>query len=132
MIKKLLAIAAVAMAGLLSAPQAEAGHSGLNTTYRSGQSSCGCPIYTKRFVRGYDCRRQPIFGYSRVPISHGSSCRHNVRHRGNSHRPVIQRSSHRGHNHSPRIVISSRSYPSRGYSRRGSSFSFSIGGSSCR
>ncbi len=134
MIQRLLAIAAVAVSGLLSAPQAEAGHCSQSITYRSGHSSCGCPIYTKRYVRGYDCHRQPIFGYSRVPFCHGSSCRHNVRHQSRRyHGPVIHRSSHsHGHNHSPRIVISSRSYPSRGYSRRGSSFSFSIGGRSCR
>ncbi|MFP6880046.1 MAG: hypothetical protein VCA34_03800 [Roseibacillus sp.] len=122
MIKRILAIAAVAFAGLLTAPNAEAGHPvGPSITYRSGCSSCGCPIYTRRFVRCYDHHGHPIYGYSHVPFSHGSSCRLRRVHGHHphlNHAPVYHHTSSR--HCAPRIVISSRS---RGHH---SSFSFGI------
>lgn len=88
MIQRLLAIATVASAALLMTPKAEAGHScDTGYVYRSGYSSCGCPIYTKRYVRGYDCYRRPIYGYIRLDLRHGSSCRHHHAHRNH---PVYQ------------------------------------------
>jgi hypothetical protein len=118
MIKKLLTIAAVASAGLLAAPNADAGRSSHSDhTYRSGASSCGCPVYTTRFVRGYDCYRRPIFGYRQAPFSHGSSCRH----RASGHRH--SNAYHTPHRHPSRsgsqIVVGNRGF----------SLSFSTGGS---
>jgi hypothetical protein len=122
MIKKLLAIAAVATAGLLSTTRADAGHSShASTTYRSGHSSCGCPIYTQRFVRGYDCYRRPIFGYSQVPISHGRSCGHRVVHHPRPcppPAPVYRH--HRSHGHGVSVSIG----------RPGISIGFGTGGHS--
>ena len=130
MIQRLLAIVAVAVTGLLSAPQAEAGHSSLSITYRSGFTSCGCPIYTKRYVRGYDCYRRPIFGYTQLPIRHGSSCRHRAVHRPTYHSQVRSRSSHV---YRPRISISSRSYGHSGHARRNVGRHYGRShGSSCR
>ncbi|MDE0594179.1 MAG: hypothetical protein OSB65_02930 [Roseibacillus sp.] len=109
MIHKLFAIATVAFVGLLATPNAEAGHSThASITYVSGHASCGCPIQTRRYVRTYDCYRRPIFGYSRVAFSHGSSCRLRAHSRSpHSHGPVIHRTTH---SCGPRIVISSRSH----------------------
>ena len=128
MIPRLLSLAAVALAVLISTPSAEAGHGHLSITYRSGYASCGSPIYTTRYVRGYDCYRRPIYGYYRHPVSsRGSSCgvrthstySHNRGSSCNSSRGVTHR-SHRSY--SPRIVVSSRSYPSRS-NYRGRSYS---------
>ena len=69
MIKTLITVAALALTGLLSAPRAEAGHSHTSITYRSGFTSCGSPIYTRRYVRGYDRCGRPVFGYARVPVT---------------------------------------------------------------
>ena len=132
MFKILLIIAAVALPGLMSAPRAEAGPSHHSITYRSGTTSCGCPIYTRRFVRGYDSCRRPIYGYQRVSPAQGRSCRHSSSyrrtvHRGHCHGPVTRRPVRV---YPPRVVLSSRSAPRRCY--RGTSFSFSIGGGSFR
>ncbi|MFP6896189.1 MAG: hypothetical protein VCA38_06280 [Roseibacillus sp.] len=125
MIKRILAIAAVAFAGLLTAPNAEAGHTvETSITYRSGYASCGCPIYTRRFVRSYDHHGHPIYGYSHVPFPHGSSCRLRTVHGHHphlNHAPVYHHTS--SHHYAPRIVISSRS---RGHHGHHSSFSFGI------
>lgn len=130
MIKKLFTIAAVAVTGLLAAPQAEAGHSThASVTYVSGHASCGCPIQTRRYVRSYDCYRRPIFGYSRVPFSHGSSCRLRSQarsHSNHNHGRALHRSSYSS---GARIVIGSRSYQSR---NRGSRSYSSSRGRTCR
>lgn len=102
MIKTLPLLAIAALLALLSAPRAEASHG--SVTYRSGYSSCGCPIYTTRYVRGYDCYRRPIYGYTRAPISHGRSCRH----RAHVHRPTVYRSSTCSPVTRSRIVVRSR------------------------
>ncbi|MDP7655017.1 MAG: hypothetical protein QF706_03040 [Roseibacillus sp.] len=126
MTKILLTIAAVALTGLISAPRAEAGHSSPSITYRSGCASCGCPVYTRRYVRGYDCHGHPVFAYSRVPQSHGHSCRHRAQHHNHHSRAVISRSTHCSQ---PRITLSS--HRSHGRSS-GISFRFSLGGRTCR
>ena len=119
--KRLLAIIATALTGLFAAPdKAEAGHPPTCHTYRSGYSSCGCPIYTKRYFRGYDCYRRPVYCYVQVPVSHGSSCRSRSHHHGYSHGLSRTRYSHypnyssrTGYRYSPRLSFSYRS----GYSR---------------
>jgi hypothetical protein len=129
MIKNLLAIAAVATAGLLAAPLADAGPSSRSSyTYRSGQSSCGCPVYTVRYVRGYDCYRRPIFAYRRAPLSHGHGCRHHQHVYRSHYAPPVQAyyrqapSRYYGSRISSgggsiRIGIGSSGYYQRGYSR---------------
>ena len=115
--KKLVAIIAAAITGLITLPtEAEAGHGHAAYTYRSGHSACGCPIYTKRYFTGYDCHRRPVYRYAAVPVVH--RCRshacppvhyrhHNyykhsryhrpVRRPGYAHRPVVRR----GHGYRP-------------------------------
>ncbi len=51
-------------------------HCGSSYTYRSGHASCGCPIYTKRIVSGYDCYNRPIYRYCGVPIVHRCNNKH--------------------------------------------------------
>ncbi|MBL49975.1 MAG: hypothetical protein CMP28_13640 [Roseibacillus sp.] len=132
MFKTLFLVAAVALPGLFCAPRAEAGPLHQSVTYRSGTTACGCPIYTRRYVRGYDSCRRPIYGYCRVPLSHGRTCRHVSSYRRSSYRshchgPVIRRTVRA---YQPRVILSSRSSSRRCY--RGTSFSFSIGGISFR
>ncbi|MCP5536958.1 MAG: hypothetical protein H7A51_12095 [Akkermansiaceae bacterium] len=71
-------------------------------TYLSGNTACGCPVYTKRVFVGYDCYHRPIYRYYSVPVVH--RCRshyrptyhnhpgHGSRYYNNSRYP-----SHRGH-----------------------------------
>ena len=120
--KKLIAIAATALVGLVAFPEsAEAGRSSVSYTYQSGRSSCGCPIYTKRYVRSYDCYRRPIYRYARVPVVHRCSS-HSGRHHS-SHSGYYHRSSHGRSHVTPHYRHSSR-HPvrptyNRGYSGRG-------------
>lgn len=85
--KKLLTMLAVAVAATLATPKAEAGRTHVSVTIRTGTASCGCPIYSKRYVRGYDCYRRPVYGYTRLSFRHNTRyCRH---HRpSHYHRPV--------------------------------------------
>ncbi|MFD2158747.1 hypothetical protein ACFSW8_07555 [Rubritalea tangerina] len=49
-------------------------------TYVSGYTSCGCPIYTKRVVRYYDCHGHPVYGYYRQPVTHRCKRSHGHHH----------------------------------------------------
>jgi hypothetical protein len=90
--KKLIAIIATAVTGLIVFPQeAEAGHAQVSITYRSGHSACGCPMYTKRYFSGYDCYRRPVYRYVGVPLVH--------RCRGHAGPPAHYR-NHNYYNHS--------------------------------
>lgn len=107
--KSLLATALAILAGFLATPDtAEAGihlRAGSGHTYVSGHASCGCPIYTKRVIRSYDCYNRPIYSYYRQPFS--CNCRRAV-----YRQPVRQRShySSRTTYVSPRFVQSRRSH----------------------
>ena len=119
--RTLLIITATALAGLLLPQTAEAGYSSCNTgyTYQSGRSSCGCPVYTRRVVAGYDCYNRPVYRYYSVPVVH--RCRHTRSHSYTSH---YTPSRHYGY---------SRSYSSRSNYHRGSySRSSRSRGRSCR
>ena len=50
-------------------------------TYRSGWTSCGCSVYTKRVFTGYDCYHRPIYRYYRVPVVHRCQSHHNPHYR---------------------------------------------------
>ena len=68
---KSIAIIAAAVTGLVAIPQtAEAGHSRAGYLYQSGHASCGCPVYTNRFLVRYDCYRRPVYRHVRVPLVH--------------------------------------------------------------
>jgi len=123
MIKILSAAIALAIIGIISSPRAEAGHSRNYITYHAGYAPNGCKVYTKRYLRGYDCHGRPVFTYARSPIVHGY--------------PSHSRPPH--YSPRPRTVIIPRAIPSppprvavRGYRplRRSSgvSFRFSFGG----
>ncbi|NIP98771.1 MAG: hypothetical protein GWO24_37360 [Akkermansiaceae bacterium] len=121
MIRKTLTIAMLALAGAFAAPRAEAGHSHVSITIRSGYASCGCPYYSKRYFRGYDCYRRPVYHYTRLPIHHGSSCRHHARHHRHHysppcHPPVYHR-TRSGFVYRPRVSIHAHRGYSRSYSR---------------
>ena len=93
--KKPIAIAAAILTSIVAFPQkAEAGYSSVSFTYQSGRSACGCPIYTKRYVAGYDCYRRPIYRYVSVPVvhrcSHESHRSHYIHSNRNHCRPVYR------------------------------------------
>ena len=71
---KIIIATLVTALGMVVLPQkAEArphGHCGTGYTYRSGHASCGCSIYTKRIIIGYDHCRRPIYRYHSVPVVH--------------------------------------------------------------
>ena len=123
MIKILSAAIALAIIGIISSPRAEAGHSRSYITYHAGYAPKGCKVYTKRYLRGYDCHARPVFTYARSPIVHGYPSHSRPRH----------------YSPRPRAVITPRAIPCppprfavRGYrplSRSsGISFRFSFGG----
>lgn len=75
---KFIAIAATILTGLVVLPErAEAGRVTASFTYQSGRTACGCPVYTRRYVAGYDCYRRPVYRYVAVPVAH--RCAHHAR-----------------------------------------------------
>jgi hypothetical protein len=115
--KKLIAIAAIILTGLVAFPEkAEAGHTTYTVTYVNGRTSCGCPIHVTRYFKGYDCHRRPIYSYRQHPVSH--RCSHHAQRSHRSHY-VPSRSNCRPTPHvSHRSHYSRSQYyrPSRGYS----------------
>lgn len=110
--KKILTYLSILTAAFLFTPNsAEARpHSHGSTTYVSGYSSCGCPMYTKKvFVRHGQCGT-PIYSYFRL----ASKCNcHKKSYRSNNHY-----NSHRGYNSRNSCSNNSRYYNSRHYSNR--------------
>lgn len=122
--KKLLATLAAALVGFVATPNtAEAGvhiSIGSGYTYVSGRASCGCPIYTKRVVRGYDGYRRPIYNYYRQPFRCGcrTTYRPPVRHHSSRHYVSPRYTNSRGrdyrnHGNRGRYVTPSRARSSR-------------------
>jgi len=73
--KTLLATIATIFVSLTAMPEkAEAAPNhypvGHSYTYSIGHSACGCAIYQRRIVSGYDCYDRPIFRYYSVPVVH--------------------------------------------------------------
>ncbi|MEM9080718.1 MAG: hypothetical protein AAGC74_08525 [Verrucomicrobiota bacterium] len=128
--KRILATIAVTAAAFLALPNtAEAGvrvSIGTTHTYVSGHASCGCPIYTKRVFRGYDCYRRPIYNYYRQPFQRRANCRsHGHRSHGRVYYNGV-RNHHYGHSNAYRHSNSYR----RAY--RGNGYGYRSGGYSCR
>ena len=73
--KKLLTTLAAFLVVLIATPETAEANSrfgiGSSHTFISGHSSCGCPIYTKRVVRGFNSYRQPLYNYYRQPFKCG-------------------------------------------------------------
>lgn len=104
--KTILATLVTVAFGLIALPEkAEArphcgvGHS---YTYASGHASCGCTVYKRRVIVGYDCYHRPIYRYYSVPIVH--RCRSHYSspyYRGHRHHRHYDRyyrgRYHRGH-----------------------------------
>jgi len=96
--KTILATIATVIVGFIALPsQAEArphsGHIGQSITYVSGHTSCGCAIYKRKVVVGYDRYHRPIYRYYSVPIVH--RCRSNH----SSYRYNTPSRSHYGRSH---------------------------------
>ncbi|BDS05336.1 hypothetical protein NT6N_03760 [Oceaniferula spumae] len=45
-------------------------HIGHSYTYCSGHAPCGCRVYKRRIIVGYDCYHRPIYRYYSVPVVH--------------------------------------------------------------
>ena len=89
MIKILSAAIALAIIGIISSPRAEAGHSCNYITYHAGYAPNGCKVYTKRYLRGYDCHGRPVFTYARSPLVHGHPSHSRPRHYSPRPRAII-------------------------------------------
>ena len=92
-------------------------HCGSSYTYKSGHSSCGCAIYTKRIITGYDCYRRPIYRYCSVPVVHRCHKKHG--HHYGHYRPHYSHYNKYSHRY--------RNYGHYGHHRYRSHFSFSNG-----
>ena len=78
--KTLLAILATTAFSLVALPtkaEARSCNTGHSYTYAIGKTSCGCTIYQRRVIVGYDCHRRPIYRYYSVPVTH--RCRSHYR-----------------------------------------------------
>lgn len=72
MIKILCATTAFLFTGIIYSPRAEAGPGHPHhASFRSGGVSCGSVVYTRRYVRSFDCYSRPVFAYARIPIARG-------------------------------------------------------------
>ena len=100
--KTILTTLATVVVGLLAFPDtAEArphGHHGSSHTYKSGHSSCGCAIYTKRIISSYDCYHRPVYRYYSVPVVHKCRSNHSYRnHYSSGYRYNSYKGHHRSH-----------------------------------
>jgi hypothetical protein len=118
--KTILTTLATVVVGLLAFPDtAEArphGHHGSSHTYKSGHSSCGCAIYTKRIISSYDCYHRPVYRYYSVPVVHKCRSNHSYRSNRSHYSSGYRHNSYYGHR--------DRHYGHRTY---GSHISFSTG-----
>lgn len=119
--KKILIYLSILSAAFVFTPnKAEARpHSYGHSSYVSGHSACGCPIYTKKIFTGRDCYGRPIYTYSRLASNckcnrnrgyYNSSKYYNSRHYTRNSRKKYYRSHHH----------TSRRFYTRGYNNCGS------------
>lgn len=81
LMKKLYSSILMMVTVLLVVPEEVGAHHTNNVSiYVSGYTQCGCPIYTKRILRYYDCSGRPVYSYYKQPVTH--RCKHHV-HRSN-------------------------------------------------
>ena len=115
LMKKLLTLLIVAAAAFVAAPKAEARPPHAGHTYVSGRSSCGCVVYSQRFIAYYDHCGRPVYSVRALPVTH--RCRHAVQYRRAQYRPHYSYPSRsRGYDggHSGRQSHSRGSYYSSG------------------
>ena len=67
--KKLLTFMIIAATAFIAVPKAEA-RPGSHHSYVSGRTSCGCPIYTQRYIAYYDGCGHPVYRTRSLPVSH--------------------------------------------------------------
>ncbi len=112
--KKLLAtLTALLVSFVALSEKAEAGihlKIGSSHKYVSGHASCGCPIYTKRVVRGFNNYRRPIYNYYRQPFRCNCHSRRSSSYSRSFHHGGFSSRSFRSH--------SSRGHVSRGHVSR--------------
>ena len=96
--KKILTYLSVLSTAFLFTPNtAEAQHcSSGTTTYISGYTSCGSPIYTQKIFLRYDCYGRPVYTYRSLPVVYRQPVVH-YSHRS-SYRPEPHYDTHRGYN----------------------------------
>jgi hypothetical protein len=125
--KKILTYLSILTAVFLFTPNtAEARtHSHCSSSYVSGHSSCGCPIYTKKVFTGNDCYGRPMYRYYRQAAS--CSC-NRYNYRSSSRYTSSRHYSHRGYNSNNSCNNNSR-YSN---SRRSRSHGYYNGGSRLR
>ena len=76
------------------APRANAQCHGGGSTYISGRTWCGCPIYSQRYVAYYNHCGQPVYRVRALPVRHRCHGRSHVIHRGYGHgHGIVRRSS---------------------------------------
>ncbi|MGB6223498.1 hypothetical protein [Haloferula sp.] len=109
--KKFLTLIIIAAAAFVATPNAEARPYHAGHTYVSGRSSCGCPVYSQRFIAYYDQCGRPIYSVRRLPITH--RCRPKA-----YYHPQPRRVSHGVHYSNNRGVYFNSHPSSRYYSSR--------------
>ncbi|MGJ8672803.1 hypothetical protein [Rubritalea sp.] len=79
-LKKITPVLAAAAAMFAFTPQQvearDHGHNQHSQTYASGRTNCGCAIYTKRVVKGYDCHGRPVYAHYSQPVKHSCKSSH--------------------------------------------------------
>ena len=76
--KKFLTLIIIAAATFAAAPKADARPHHPGHTYVSGRTSCGCPVYSQRFIAYYDHCGHPVYSVRTLPVTH--RCRRVVHH----------------------------------------------------
>jgi len=85
--KHIIALLAAAFAAFAPVQTAEAQSCGTRI-YVSGRTSCGCPIYSERYVAYYDRCGHPVYHVRQVQVNH--RCRPAVRPCRPVVRPVVR------------------------------------------
>lgn len=94
----LLFAIALLTAGLMTSEADARLYVGFSSIHRTGYSSCGCDLYQKRVVSGFDRYNRPIYRYYAVPVSHrcGGHAVRRSHYTGGSHYSNSRR-THRNH-----------------------------------
>ena len=68
--KKFLTLLIVSAAAFIAAPKAEARPPHPGHTYVSGRTSCGCVVYSQKFIAYYDHCGRPVYSVRALPVTH--------------------------------------------------------------